>query len=84
MKKPVMNIDAYVEVISRQNLNVEGIIVLQHGRKIAGYRWIPETPRPVYSVSKSFFAAAGFLEKPTACPGGLDRWSYPGSDYYQR
>jgi CubicO group peptidase (beta-lactamase class C family) len=58
MKKTVMNIDPYVEVINRQNLNVEGIIVLQHGRKIAGYRWVPETPRPVYSVSKSFLAIA--------------------------
>jgi CubicO group peptidase (beta-lactamase class C family) len=53
-----MNIDTYVEAVNRQNLNVEGIIVLRHGRRIAEYRRIPEAPRPVYSVSKSFLSIA--------------------------
>jgi CubicO group peptidase (beta-lactamase class C family) len=53
-----MNIEPYVEAIDRLSLKVEGILVLQHGEEIARYRWIPEAPRPVHSVSKSFTSLA--------------------------
>lgn len=53
-----MHINPYVEAINRLSLKVEGILVLQHGEEIARYRWIPERPRPVYSVSKSFTSLA--------------------------
>ncbi|MDR0690020.1 MAG: beta-lactamase family protein [Spirochaetaceae bacterium] len=53
-----MNIKPYVEAIDRLSLKVEGVLVLQHGEEIARYRWIPEAPRPVYSVSKSFTSLA--------------------------
>jgi CubicO group peptidase (beta-lactamase class C family) len=53
-----MKIDSYVKVIEKQKLNCEGIIVLQHGEKIAEHRWIPEAPRNSFSVSKSFVSIA--------------------------
>jgi CubicO group peptidase (beta-lactamase class C family) len=53
-----MRIKPYVEAIDRRSLKVEGILVLQHGEEIARHRWIPEAPRPVYSVSKSFTSLA--------------------------
>jgi CubicO group peptidase (beta-lactamase class C family) len=53
-----MNIGAYVDAIDRLSLKVAGILVLQHGEEIARYRWIPEAPQPVYSVSKSFTSLA--------------------------
>ncbi|MFP3090912.1 beta-lactamase family protein [Treponema sp. TIM-1] len=54
----MMNIKPYTEAIDRQSLKVEGIVVLQHGEEAARYRWVPEAPRPVYSVSKSFTSLA--------------------------
>jgi CubicO group peptidase (beta-lactamase class C family) len=54
----MMNIKPYVEAIDRLSLKVEGVLVLQHGEEIARYRWIPEAPRPVHSVSKSFTSLA--------------------------
>jgi len=53
-----MTIGSYVKAIEKQKLNCEGIIVLQHGEKIAEHRWIPETPRNSFSVSKSFVSIA--------------------------
>jgi CubicO group peptidase (beta-lactamase class C family) len=53
-----MNISSYVRAIEKQKLNCEGIIVLQHGEKIAEHRWIPEAPRNSFSVSKSFVSIA--------------------------
>jgi CubicO group peptidase (beta-lactamase class C family) len=53
-----MNIDSFVSAIEKQKLICEGIIVLQHGEKIAEHRWIPESPRNVFSVSKSFVSIA--------------------------
>jgi CubicO group peptidase (beta-lactamase class C family) len=53
-----MNIMPYVDAINRLSLKVEGILALQHGEEIARYRWVPEAPRPVYSVSKSFTSLA--------------------------
>jgi CubicO group peptidase (beta-lactamase class C family) len=53
-----MKIDSFVKVIEKQKLNCEGIIILQHGKKIAEHRWVPETPRTCYSVSKSFTSIA--------------------------
>jgi CubicO group peptidase (beta-lactamase class C family) len=53
-----MDITPYIESIEKQALNVEGIIVLKGGKRIAEYRWAPEKPQPVYSVSKSFTAMA--------------------------
>jgi CubicO group peptidase (beta-lactamase class C family) len=53
-----MKIDSYVKVIEKQKLNCEGIIVLQHGEKIAEHRWMPEAPRNSFSVSKSFVSIA--------------------------
>jgi CubicO group peptidase (beta-lactamase class C family) len=44
--------------MEKQKLNAEGIIVLQHGEKIAEHRWIPEAPRNAFSVSKSFVSIA--------------------------
>ncbi|GHT92693.1 hypothetical protein FACS1894140_5080 [Spirochaetia bacterium] len=53
-----MDLSSYIEAINRQKLKVEGIIVMQHGKKIAEHRWIPEAPRIVYSLSKSFTSTA--------------------------
>ena len=53
-----MNIDSFINTIEEKKLKCEGIIVLQHGKKIAEYRWIPEAPRNVFSVSKSFTSIA--------------------------
>jgi len=53
-----MKIDSYIKTIEKQKLNCEGIVVLQHGEKIAEHRWIPEAPRNSFSVSKSFVSIA--------------------------
>jgi len=53
-----MNIDSYVRAVDKQKLNCEGIIVLQHGEKIAEHRWTPEAPRNSFSVSKGFVSIA--------------------------
>jgi len=53
-----MNINLFVNEIDKQKLNCEGIIVLQHGKKITEHRWIPEMPRNCFSVSKSFVSVA--------------------------
>jgi CubicO group peptidase (beta-lactamase class C family) len=47
-----------MEAVEKQNLNVEGIIVIHRGECVAQRRRVPEKPRPVYSVSKSFTAIA--------------------------
>jgi CubicO group peptidase (beta-lactamase class C family) len=56
-----MDIGPFAEAVEQRNLKVEGIIVLQGGKRIAGRRWASEQPRPVYSVSKSFTAIAAGL-----------------------
>jgi CubicO group peptidase (beta-lactamase class C family) len=53
-----MDLSNYIDEIKRRKLGVEGIIVLQHGRKIAEHRWIPEAPRDIHSISKSFTSIA--------------------------
>jgi CubicO group peptidase (beta-lactamase class C family) len=53
-----MNINSFVSSIEKRKLICEGIIVLQHGEKIAEHRWIPESPRNIFSVSKSFVSIA--------------------------
>jgi CubicO group peptidase (beta-lactamase class C family) len=53
-----MDLKPYVEGIEKQNLNVDGVVVYQHGGEIARHRWIPEEPRHVWSVSKSFASIA--------------------------
>jgi CubicO group peptidase (beta-lactamase class C family) len=53
-----MDIGSFVKAIEKQRLNCEGVIVLQHGAKIAEHRWIPEAPRNSFSVSKSFVSVA--------------------------
>jgi CubicO group peptidase (beta-lactamase class C family) len=53
-----MDLRGYIDAVEKQKLNVEGVIVMQGGKKIACHRWIPETPRNVFSVSKSFTSIA--------------------------
>ncbi|MDR3341965.1 MAG: beta-lactamase family protein [Treponema sp.] len=53
-----MDITAYVDAVEGQKLDVEGVVVLQQGKPIGEYRWVPDVPRNVYSVSKSFTAIA--------------------------
>jgi CubicO group peptidase (beta-lactamase class C family) len=53
-----MDLSSFIHELDRRKLGVEGIIVLRHGEKIAEHRWIPETSRPVHSISKSFTAIA--------------------------
>jgi len=53
-----MKIDNLISAIEKQKLKCEGIIVLQHGKKIAEHRWIPEMARNSFSVSKSFTSIA--------------------------
>ncbi|MDR3333716.1 MAG: beta-lactamase family protein [Treponema sp.] len=53
-----MDIKRYVDAIEGQKLAVEGVVVLQQGKQIAEHRWIPDVPRNVYSVSKSFTTIA--------------------------
>ncbi|MDR0759930.1 MAG: beta-lactamase family protein [Treponema sp.] len=56
-----MDITSYAEVIEKRNLKVEGIVLFKGGERVAERRWVPEKPRPVYSVSKSFTAIAAGL-----------------------
>ena len=53
-----MNLKPFIESIEKQNLNVEGVIVHKKGMEESRYRWMPETRRNVFSVSKSFTAIA--------------------------
>ena len=53
-----MNIEGFVKAIYRQQLRCEGVVVLQHGKKVAEHRWLPEAPRSCFSVSKSFVSIA--------------------------
>ncbi|MDR2798466.1 MAG: beta-lactamase family protein [Treponema sp.] len=53
-----MDTTSYIEAIDRQQLQVDGFMVLQQGRRIGSHRWTPDTPRNVYSVSKSFTSIA--------------------------
>jgi CubicO group peptidase (beta-lactamase class C family) len=53
-----MDLKPYIEALDNKNLKAEGIIVMQHHRKIAEHRWISEVPRNVFSVSKSFTSMA--------------------------
>jgi CubicO group peptidase (beta-lactamase class C family) len=53
-----MNLDPFIRNIESQKLKCEGIVVFQHGKKIAEHRWIDEAPRNCFSVSKSFVSAA--------------------------
>ncbi len=53
-----MDIELFVKSVNNQNLTVEAVQVLQHGKKIAEHYWIPEAPRMVYSVAKSFTSIA--------------------------
>ena len=53
-----MNIKSFITSVEKQRLNCEGVVVLQHGKKIAEHRWVPENPRNSFSVSKSFVAVA--------------------------
>ncbi|GHV38809.1 serine hydrolase [Spirochaetia bacterium] len=51
-----MDSGSYVKAV--EGLKVEGLIVMRHGKRIAEHRWIPEAPRNVFSVSKSFTSIA--------------------------
>ncbi|MDR0654805.1 MAG: beta-lactamase family protein [Treponema sp.] len=53
-----MNIELFAGQIEKQKLACEGVIVLQHGKKIASRHWIPVKPKNVFSVSKSFTSIA--------------------------
>ena len=53
-----MNLKPFIRTLEKQKQRCEGIIVLRHGKKIARYRWIPETPRNSFSVSKSVLSIA--------------------------
>jgi CubicO group peptidase (beta-lactamase class C family) len=48
----------FIEGVEKQNLRVEGILVTRRGEVIGEHRWIPEVPKNVYSVSKSFTSIA--------------------------
>jgi CubicO group peptidase (beta-lactamase class C family) len=54
----LLNLGPYSAAIERHKLKVDGLVVLQQGRRIGSYRWTPDTPRNIYSVSKSFTAIA--------------------------
>ncbi|MDR2394476.1 MAG: beta-lactamase family protein [Treponema sp.] len=53
-----MRITSYIEALDRQQLQMDGLLVLQQGRQIGAHRWTPDTHRNVYSVSKSFTSIA--------------------------
>ena len=53
-----MIIENLINTIKKQKLCCEGIVVLQHGEKVAEHRWIPEAPRNIFSISKSFVSIA--------------------------
>jgi CubicO group peptidase (beta-lactamase class C family) len=53
-----MDLKPYIKGVEKQKLKVEGIIVRQHNKELAQHRWIPEQPRHVFSVSKSFASVA--------------------------
>ena len=53
-----MNLKPFIGEIEKQKLNVEGVIVFEQGREVAGHRWAHEQRRNVFSVSKSFASIA--------------------------
>ena len=53
-----MDLEPFIREIKSKGLKLEGITVSRKAGKIAGYRWIPESKRNVYSVSKSFVSVA--------------------------
>ena len=53
-----MGIEGFVKAVEKQKMRCEGIVVLQHGEKVAEHRWIPEAARSCFSVSKSFVSIA--------------------------
>jgi CubicO group peptidase (beta-lactamase class C family) len=53
-----MDLKPFIKEIENQKLNVEGIMVTRRGELLGEHRWIPEAPRNVFSVSKSFTSIA--------------------------
>jgi len=58
-----VKIAPFIEAVEKQKLNVEGIVVLRHGREalepeLVRHRWAPETRRNVRSIAKSFTSIA--------------------------
>ncbi|MCL2832303.1 MAG: beta-lactamase family protein [Treponema sp.] len=53
-----MDLQQYFSHIEKMGLNVEGVVVYLHGKEIARQRRIPEKPKNVWSVSKSFTSIA--------------------------
>ena len=51
----------FIKAVEEKELNVEGIVILQNGERIAEHRWIPEKARLIHSCSKSFTSAAAGL-----------------------
>jgi len=51
-------LEGFINSVEDKKLNVRGILVLQHGKKIAEYRWEEEVRHNQYSVSKSFMSTA--------------------------
>lgn len=49
-----VNLSAWIKHIEEKKLNVEGIVVQKRGEKLAEHRWIPDAPKHIWSVSKSF------------------------------
>jgi len=48
----------FVETANRKNLGMYGVAVNQHGRFLGEYRFVPDEPHPLYSLSKSFASTA--------------------------
>lgn len=52
------SIQPFIDVVEREKLNIEGIIVWQDGQFLAHHQFVEEVRREQFSVTKSFVSAA--------------------------
>ena len=51
-------LEEFVAQVAAQGLTLHGAAVMQHGEKLEEYRWAPDVPYELHSLSKSFTAMA--------------------------
>lgn len=51
-------LEEFIAQVAAQGLTLHGAAVMQHGEKLEEYRWAPDVPHELHSLSKSFTAMA--------------------------
>lgn len=62
-------LERFVKEVNKRKLRLDGVRVLQNGKLLEEYRWIPEEPRLIHSCSKAFTSVAAGL---AICEGLFD------------